>query len=190
MPYSIYLLVCFFSPFSSTHWIISMPLSSILWIFFFPHVQILLSLFNGILFHLLYLITAKFLSGSLFFSLVSATHWESFQVKTSDGQTQWMDTWTKNRVRIWRNKLFLTNWLKELGLPICLCCWVSGKHFTMMEAEGEESDFSFYNSIQSDLIIKRHIIFILKRKQQQTQKTYKSQTEIILKQKEMGLSAS
>ena len=59
-----------------------------------------------------------------------------------------------------------------------------------MEAEGEESDFSFYNSIQSDLIIKRHIIFILKRKQQQTQKTYKSQTGIILKQKEMGLSAS
>ena len=58
-----------------------------------------------------------------------------------------------------------------------------------MEAEGEESNFSFYNSIQSDLIIKRHIIFILKRKQQQTQKTYKSQTGIILKQKEMGLSA-
>jgi len=59
-----------------------------------------------------------------------------------------------------------------------------------MEAKGEESNFSFYNSIQSDLIVKRHIIFILKRKQQQTQKTYKSQTGIILKQKEMGLSAS
>lgn len=56
----------------------------------------------------------------------------------------------------------------------------------MMEAEGEESDFSFYNSIQSDLIIKRHIIFILKEAAADTENIQKSDRDHFSKQKRNG----
>lgn len=81
-------------------------------------------------------------------------HREGFQGKPRDGQTQWMDEWTKSWVRMWMNKWSLNNWLKELGLLTHLYYSVSGQHFTITEAGVEESDFSFYISTQSDLIIK------------------------------------
>lgn len=55
----------------------------------------------------------------------------------------------------------VNNWFKELRLQRHLCYSVSGKCFTIMEAEVEESVFSFYTSVQSDLIIKEAYNFFL-----------------------------